>query len=261
MARGRQGRPQAVGRDEHGRLGDVLPLRVVGDVVEGGRVGVVVQPGVGEPERDAAAALDQVGLEPGEHRRRQAGAAVDLVEVPDLVVPDGDRHPDLVAEVPVAQCRHIRNDAHAHAVDDVLRRDTLLVVGLGERLGNAAGAALTELSWRRRDPGRAVLAEAGLLGLPEVAAVGSDGQARAADQRDPIRALSGGQDGRSGTGPESTEPTSARPGSTGPEYAGPGVTCWCRHRVSGARRPRNPARPRTPAASPNAAPYEDTSTR
>jgi hypothetical protein len=146
-------------------------------------------PGLANPERDAAAALDQVGLEPGEQRRRQAGAAVDLVEVPDLVVPDGDRHPDLVAEVPVAQRRHIRYDAHAHAVDDVLRHDTLLVVGLGERLGDAAGAALTELSWRRREPGRGVLAEAGLLGLPaglpEVAAVGADGQARAADQRDP----------------------------------------------------------------------------
>src|SRR5215468_10259483 len=87
------------------------------------------------------------------------------------------------------------------------------------------------------------------------------------------RAWDAGQHGRSATGPESTGPVStgpasARPESTGPEATGPGPestgpgsTCWCRHRVSGARRPGTPASPRTPDASPNAAPYEATPTR
>src|SRR6266568_1412772 len=104
-------------------------------------------------------------------------------------MPDGYRDPDLVAEVPVTEVGHVRHDAHRHAVEDVVGHDTLLVEGLGEGLGNTAGAALAEDPWRRRLPELAVLAEVGLVGLPaglpERVAVLADGDAGAAHQRDP----------------------------------------------------------------------------
>src|SRR5207245_2609246 len=116
--------------------------------------------------KNAGPGLEHVGLEPGENRRGQAGAAVHLVEVPDLVVPDGDRHADLVTEVPVAEVGDVGDDPHRGAVADVVGHDALLVEGLGEGLGDTAGAAFAEESRRRRLPGLAVLAEVRLVGLP-----------------------------------------------------------------------------------------------
>ena len=75
---------------------------VAGDVVEGAGVRHVIERGVGEAECDVVPALDQASLEPGEHRRGQAGSAVDRVDVGELVVAADKGEADLVADGKVA---------------------------------------------------------------------------------------------------------------------------------------------------------------